>query len=146
MKNRTDFVSMGLGEQLWQGMKNQIEVVRALLWALAGLVVGMGNMMLEISPFGAALCAAVPDGKLVPAALGSVAGSLILANLTNLGAGNRFTIKYTAAVMIVTAVRLALRPKAGMPLCFQGLAACRKTVLSPMLAFWGCCCPLLPPC
>lgn len=137
MKNRTDFVSMGLGEQLWQGMKNQIEVVRALLWALAGLVVGMGNMMLEISPFGTALCAAVPDNRLVPAALGSVAGSLILANLTNLGAGNRFTIKYTAAVMIVTAVRLALRPKAELPLCLQGLAACRKTVLSPMLAFWG---------
>ena len=63
MKNRTDFVRMGLGEQLWQGMKNQLETVYTLLWALAGLVVGMGNMLLEISPFGAALCAAVPDKR-----------------------------------------------------------------------------------
>lgn len=130
MKNRTDFVRMGLGEQLWQGMKNQLEAVYTLLWALAGLVVGMGNMLLEISPFGAALCAAVPDKRLVPTALGSAAGSLILANLTNLGAGNRFTVKYAAAVLIVTAVRLVLRGKEELPLC-------SKTALAPLLAFGG---------
>ena len=130
MKNRTDFVRMGLGEQLWQGMKNQLEAVYTLLWALAGLVVGMGNMLLEISPFGAALCAAVPDKRLVPTALGSAAGSLILANLTNLGAGNRFTVKYAAAVLIVTAVRLVLRGK-------EELSLCSKTALAPLLAFSG---------
>jgi len=130
MKNRTDFVRMGLGEQLWQGMKNQLEAVYTLLWALAGLVVGMGNMLLEISPFGAALCAAVPDKRLVPTALGSATGSLILANLTNLGAGNRFTVKYAAAVLIVTAVRLVLRSKEELPLC-------SKTALAPLLAFGG---------
>ena len=54
MKNRTDFVSVGVKEQLVQAVRNQWEAARAVLWALLGLVVGLGNMMLEISPFGAA--------------------------------------------------------------------------------------------
>ena len=66
MKNRTDFVSVGVKEQLVQAVRNQWEAARAVLWALLGLVVGLGNMMLEISPFGAALCAAVPLKNLAP--------------------------------------------------------------------------------
>ncbi len=68
MKNRTDFVSVGVKEQLVQAVRNQWEAARAVLWALLGLVVGLGNMMLEISPFGAALCAAVPLKNLIPGA------------------------------------------------------------------------------
>ena len=45
MKNRTDFVSLGVKEQLVQAVRNQWEAARAVLWALLGLVVGLGNMM-----------------------------------------------------------------------------------------------------
>ena len=43
MKNRTDFVSVGVKEQLVQAVRNQWEAARAVLWALLGLVVGLGN-------------------------------------------------------------------------------------------------------
>ena len=101
MKNRTDFVSVGVKEQLVQAVRNQWEAARAVLWALLGLVVGLGNMMLEISPFGAALCAAVPLKNLVPAALGSAVGSLLLSGLV----GGNFTIKYAAAILLIAVVR-----------------------------------------
>ena len=101
MKNRTDFVSVGVKEQLVQAVRNQWEAARAVLWALLGLVVGLGNMMLEISPFGAALCAAVPLKNLVPAALGSAVGSLLLSGLV----GGHFTIKYAAAILLIAVVR-----------------------------------------
>ena len=101
MKNRTDFVSVGVKEQLVQAVRNQWEAARAVLWALLGLVVGLGNMMLEISPFGAALCAAVPLKNLVPAALGSAVGSLLLSGLV----GGNFTIKYAAAIFLIAVVR-----------------------------------------
>lgn len=76
MKNRTDFVSVGVKEQLVQAVRNQWEAARAVLWALLGLVVGLGNMMLEISPFGAALCAAVPLKNLVPGGAGQRGGQI----------------------------------------------------------------------
>ena len=101
MKNRTDFVSVGVKEQLVQAVRNQWEAARAVLWALLGLVVGLGNMMLEISPFGAALCAAVPLKNLIPAALGSAVGSLLLSGLV----GGNFTIKYAAAILLIAVVR-----------------------------------------
>ena len=101
MKNRTDFVKVGVKEQLLQGLRNQIEVVRPVLWALLGFVVGLGNMMLEIAPFGAALCAAAPFGVLVPVAIGSGVGSLLLSSLV----GGSFTIKYPAAVLLIALVR-----------------------------------------
>ena len=71
MKSRTDFVSIGWMDQLRQAMYNQIKAMGALLWVLLGFTVGMGNMMMEISPFGAALCAAAPFRYLPAAALGS---------------------------------------------------------------------------
>ena len=101
MKNRTDFVSVGVKEQLVQAVRNQWEAARAVLWALLGLVVGLGNMMMEISPFGAALCAAVPLKNLAPAALGSAVGSLLLSGLV----GGNFTIKYAAAILLIAVVR-----------------------------------------
>ena len=55
MKNRTDLVRVGWKEQLWQAVCNQMEAAKAVLWVLFGFVVGLGNMMMEISPFGAAL-------------------------------------------------------------------------------------------
>ena len=71
MKSRTDFVSIGWMDQLRQAMYNQIKAMGALLWVLLGFTVGLGNMMMEISPFGAALCAAAPFRYLPAAALGS---------------------------------------------------------------------------
>ena len=85
MKNRTDFVRVGWKEQLWQAVCNQMEAAKAVLWVLFGFVVGLGNMMMEISPFGAALCAAVPQSHLLPTAFGAAAGSLLLSNLSQLG-------------------------------------------------------------
>ena len=50
MKSRTDFVSIGWMDQLRQAMYNQIKAMGALLWVLLGFTVGLGNMMMEISP------------------------------------------------------------------------------------------------
>ena len=69
MKNRTDFVNIGWKEQLAQQLRTYRDGLQALLWGVLGLVVGLGNMMLEVSPFGAALCAAVPLQHLLPAAI-----------------------------------------------------------------------------
>ena len=60
MKSRTDFVSIGWMDQLRQAMYNQIKAMGALLWVLLGFTVGLGNMMMEISPFGAALWPVTP--------------------------------------------------------------------------------------
>ena len=95
MKSRTDFVSIGWMDQLRQAMYNQIKAMGALLWVLLGFTVGLGNMMMEISPFGAALCAAAPFRYLPAAALGSAAGSLLLSNLAELGGAHTLTIKYS---------------------------------------------------
>ena len=92
MKSRTDFVSIGWMDQLRQAMYNQIKAMGALLWVLLGFTVGLGNMMMEISPFGAALCAAAPFRYLPAAALGSAAGSLLLSNLAELGGAHTLTI------------------------------------------------------
>ena len=166
MKNRTDFVSVGVKEQLVQAVRNQWEAARAVLWALLGLVVGLGNMMLEISPFGAALCAAVPLKNLVPAALGSAVGSLLLSGLV----GGNFTIKYAAAILLIAVVRRMgreqlqrwsdYRPLVSAALAFLGLllptaamllaqpfsayklvlALAEATVAGPAPTFWTAAC------
>ena len=128
MKSRTDFVSIGWMDQLRQAMYNQIKAMGALLWVLLGFTVGMGNMMMEISPFGAALCAAAPFRYLPAAALGSAAGSLLLSNLAELGGAHSLTIKYTAAILLIT---LARRTAAHSESTMQ------RTTAAPLLAFFG---------
>ena len=128
MKSRTDFVSIGWMDQLRQAMYNQIKAMGALLWVLLGFTVGMGNMMMEISPFGAALCAAAPFRYLPAAALGSAAGSLLLSNLAELGGAHTLTIKYTAAILLITlARRMAAHSESTM----------QRTTAAPLLAFFG---------
>lgn len=131
MKSRTDFVSIGWMDQLRQAMYNQIKAMGALLWVLLGFTVGLGNMMMEISPFGAALCAAAPFRYLPAAALGSAAGSLLLSNLAELGGAHTLTIKYTAAILLIT---LARRTAAHSESTMQ------RTTAAPLLAFLDCCC------
>lgn len=128
MKSRTDFVSIGWMDQLRQAMYNQIKAMGALLWVLLGFTVGLGNMMMEISPFGTALCAAAPFRYLPAAALGSAAGSLLLSNLAELGGAHTLTIKYTAAVLLIT---LARRTAAHSESTMQ------RTTAAPLLAFFG---------
>ena len=128
MKSRTDFVSIGWMDQLRQAMYNQIKAMGALLWVLLGFTVGLGNMMMEISPFGAALCAAAPFRYLPAAALGSAAGSLLLSNLAELGGAHTLTIKYTAAILLIT---LARRTAAHSESTMQ------RTTAAPLLAFFG---------
>ena len=128
MKSRTDFVSIGWMDQLRQAMYNQIKAMGALLWVLLGFTVGLGNMMMEISPFGAALCAAAPFRYLPAAALGSAAGSLLLSNLAELGGAHTLTIKYTAAILLIT---LARRTAAHSESTMQRITA------APLLAFFG---------
>lgn len=128
MKSRTDFVSIGWMDQLRQAMYNQIKAMGALLWVLLGFTVGLGNMMMEISPFGAALCAAAPFRYLSAAALGSAAGSLLLSNLAELGGAHTLTIKYTAAILLIT---LARRTAAHSESTMQ------RTTAAPLLAFFG---------
>ena len=142
MKNRTDFVRVGWKEQLWQAVCNQMEAAKAVLWVLFGFVVGLGNMMMEISPFGAALCAAVPQSHLLPTAFGAAAGSLLLSNLSQLGGTHTFTIKYAAAVVIITAVRRVFQPskEEGGRL---SLLMPYKPAAAPLLAFAGILLPSL---
>ena len=142
MKNRTDFVRVGWKEQLWQAVCNQMEAAKAVLWVLFGFVVGLGNMMMEISPFGAALCAAVPQSHLLPTAFGAAAGSLLLSNLSQLGGTHTFTIKYAAAVVIITAVRRVFQPskEEGGRL---SLLMPYKPAAAPLLAFAGMLLPSL---
>ena len=128
MKSRTDFVSIGWMDQLRQAMYNQIKAMGALLWVLLGFTVGLGNMMMEISPFGTALCAAAPFRYLPAAALGSAAGSLLLSNLAELGGAHTLTIKYTAAILLIT---LARRTAAHSESTMQ------RTTAAPLLAFFG---------
>ena len=128
MKSRTDFVSIGWMDQLRQAMYNQIKAMGVLLWVLLGFTVGLGNMMMEISPFGAALCAAAPFRYLPAAALGSAAGSLLLSNLAELGGAHTLTIKYTAAILLIT---LARRTAAHSESTMQ------RTTAAPLLAFFG---------
>ena len=128
MKSRTDFVSIGWMDQLRQAMYNQIKAMGALLWVLLGFTVGLGNMMMEISPFGAALCAAAPFRYLPAPALGSAAGSLLLSNLAELGGAHTLTIKYTAAILLIT---LARRTAAHSEPTMQ------RTTAAPLLAFFG---------
>ena len=108
MKNRTDFVNIGWKEQLAQQLRTYRDGLQTLLWGVLGLVVGLGNMMLEVSPFGAALCAAVPLQHLLPAAIGSAAGSLLLSSLSQLGGAHAFTVKYAAAIILIAAARKTL--------------------------------------
>ena len=142
MKNRTDLVRVGWKEQLWQAVCNQMEAAKAVLWVLFGFVVGLGNMMMEISPFGAALCAAVPQSHLLPTAFGAAAGSLLLSNLSQLGGTHTFTIKYAAAVVIITAVRRVFQPskEEGGRL---SLLMPYKPAAAPLLAFAGMLLPSL---
>lgn len=142
MKNRTDFVRVGWKEQVWQAVCNQMEAAKAVLWVLFGFVVGLGNMMMEISPFGAALCAAVPKSHLLPTAFGAAAGSLLLSNLSQLGGTHTFTIKYAAAVVIITAVRRVFQPskEEGGRL---SLLMPYKPAAAPFLAFAGMLLPSL---
>ena len=137
MKNRTDFVSVGVKEQLVQAVRNQWEAARAVLWALLGLVVGLGNMMLEISPFGAALCAAVPLKNLVPAALGSAVGSLLLSGLV----GGNFTIKYAAAILLIAVVRRMGREQLQRWSDYRPLVSAALAFLGLLLPTAACCWP-----
>ena len=119
-----------------------MEAAKAVLWVLFGFVVGLGNMMMEISPFGAALCAAVPQSHLLPTAFGAAAGSLLLSNLSQLGGTHTFTIKYAAAVVIITAVRRVFQPskEEGGRL---SLLMPYKPAAAPLLAFAGMLLPSL---
>lgn len=140
MTNRTDFINVGVKEQLCQQAKNQIGIVRAVLWALLGFVVGLGNMMLEISPFGAALCAAAPQKYLLPAALGSASGSLLLADLTALGGVHTITFQYAAAVLLICIVRLSAKKHSDGKIA-QALE--HSALGTPILAFSGMILPSL---
>lgn len=135
MKNRTDFVSVGWKEQFLQMIRNQSETWQNLLWSFAGLVVGLGNMMMEISPFGAALCAAAPQNRLAPAVFGSAIGSLLLSNLSQLGGAHTFTVQYTAAVLLIAIVRTAMCKKTDVP-NYLGLVP-YKAAMAPLIAFLG---------
>ena len=132
MKNRTDLVNIGWKEQLFQQLRTYREGLQAVLWGVLGLVVGLGNMMLEVSPFGAALCAAVPQQHLIPAAIGSAAGSLVLSSLSQLGGAHTFTIKYAAAIILIAAVRKTFEKSKGL-----GGWLDERWIRAPLLAFTG---------
>lgn len=106
MKNRTDFVGIGVKEEAKQTLKGYREVISTILWAVFGFIISMGNMMMEISPFGTAVCAACPKNRLAPVTLGVAAGSLLTGNL--FVPGHTITMKYVAAAVIVAVVRWAL--------------------------------------
>ena len=138
MKNRTDFVNIGWKEQLTQQLRTYRDGLQTLLWGVLGLVVGLGNMMLEVSPFGAALCAAVPLQHLLPAAIGSAAGSLLLSSLSQLGGAHVFTIKYAAAIILIAAARKTLEKNN-----LLGGWVEQRWISAPLLAFAGMLLPSL---
>ena len=138
MKNRTDFVNIGWKEQLAQQLRTYRDGLQTLLWGVLGLVVGLGNMMLEVSPFGAALCAAVPLQHLLPAAIGSAAGSLLLSSLSQLGGAHVFTIKYAAAIILIAAARKTLEKNN-----LLGGWVEQRWIGAPLLAFAGMLLPSL---
>lgn len=142
MTNRTDFINIGLKDRMKQGAKNRIGTVQMVLWLLVGFVAGIGNMMLEISPFGAALCAAVPQSGLIPAALGSAVGSMLLSNMAVFHGVHTFTVKYAAAVLLITAIRLVRRSKSHVA-SMLSMPPVFSPIVAPLLAFGGMLLPSL---
>lgn len=106
MKNRTDFIGVGVKDETKQTMKTYQEGLRTILWSIVSFIVALGNMLMEISPFGVAICAACPRRKLFPVMLGVIAGNLMSASILPRGAA--MSMKYVAAVLIVGAVRWGL--------------------------------------
>ena len=79
--------------------------IKNILWVVLGFVAGLGNMMMEISPFAAALCAAVPMEYLFPTMLGGCAGSLLLSQIMTFQAGMLMTFRYVASVALAAVFR-----------------------------------------
>lgn len=108
MKNRTDFVGVGVRDQTRQAALTHSHLLEPALWGLGGLFFALGSLLQEISPFGTALCAVCPRRQVVPTALGAAAGSLLAGVLLPRGAS--FSMRYVAAVFIVAVLRWALDP------------------------------------
>lgn len=102
MKNKDSMTALKLGRQT--GTVSFV-VGKILLWVFLGMMAGLGNMMLEISPFAPALCAAVPKEVLLPCTVGSMIGSFILTNLLKIKSSRYFSLRYFAAILIASALK-----------------------------------------
>lgn len=103
MKNRTDFIGVGVKDETKQAMKNYSEAIITICWTIVSFIVSLGNMVMDISPFGVAICAACPKRRIFPVLIGVVAGNLLLGSqILHSGV---IGMKYVAAALIVGAVR-----------------------------------------
>ncbi|MCL2580376.1 MAG: SpoIIE family protein phosphatase [Oscillospiraceae bacterium] len=124
MQNKTDMVGISPLEHLRQFAGRKSALLGIFGAGLGGLILSQGVLFGSVAPFGVALVAALSGANAMGAALGAIAGYIVLH-------GPAFGIQYLAAILLVLAAGWLFagrikdedrRPLFSALTCFLGLA------------------------
>jgi len=98
MQNKTDLVGLSLAMHVRQFVKGNVQWFSMIGCAVVSLVLSRAVLFGGVSPFGVALVSALSGTGGIGAAIGSILGYLLFADVV-------FGIKYVAAIVIALAVK-----------------------------------------